>query len=148
MSYYPVIRTSSFNADLMMQASANFCIHKNAAERIASVFFELLEQQFPVTSVNRSLEIKTAQAFAQRLFVHVNHLNRSLKEVSGKSTSAHIAERIITEANSLLQYTNWNIGEIAWSLGFEYPSHFNNFYKKRTGTAPSTFRASIRQIRV
>ena len=126
------------------QSSLRFSSHKNAAGRIASAFFDLLEGQFPVDGSDRPLELRTAQDFAQRLFVHVNHLNRSLKEVTGRSTSAHIAERILLEANALLQSTQWNTGEIAYALGFKYPAHFNNFYKKHAGIAPSVFRASIR----
>jgi AraC-like DNA-binding protein len=37
-------------------------------------------------------------------------------------------------------HTDWGVGEIAYSLGFEYPTYFNNFFKKHTGTTPLTFR--------
>jgi AraC-like DNA-binding protein len=130
------------------QSSLPFSTPKNAAGRIASSFFDLLERQFPVDRSERPLELKTAQDFAQKLFIHVNHLNRSLKEITGRPTSAHIAERIMLEANTLLQSTPWNTGEIAYALGFKYPSHFNNFYKKQAGMAPSTFRASLGQALV
>jgi AraC-like DNA-binding protein len=69
--------------------------------------------------------------------LHVNYLNRSVKEVTGKPTTSHISERIITEARALLQQTDWNIADIAYALGFEYPTYFNNFFKKMTGTNPS-----------
>ena len=75
--------------------------------------------------------------------MHVNHLNRSVKEVTGKSTTTHIAERIITEAKALLQHTDWTIAEIAYALGFEYPTYFNNFFKRLTGTVPSSLRGEI-----
>jgi AraC family transcriptional regulator, transcriptional activator of pobA len=122
--------------------------HKNAAERITALFFAQLDQQFPITSTGRPMETKTAQGFAKRLFVHVNHLNRSIKAVTGRPTSAHIAERLLAEAQNLLQYTDWNINEIAGVLGFEYPAHFNNFYKNRTGTTPTAFRAAMREKQV
>jgi AraC family transcriptional activator of pobA len=89
------------------------------------------------------LEMKTAQDFAQRLSVHVNHLNRSVRAVTSKPTSAHIAERVIVEAKALLHHTNWSIAEIAYSLGFEYPTYFNNFFKKMTGTSPTALRLQI-----
>jgi AraC family transcriptional activator of pobA len=73
--------------------------------------------------------------------VHVNYLNRALKEVTGKPTTAHITERIISEAKALLQHTDWNIADIAYALGFEYPSYFNNYFKRVTGTNPKSFRA-------
>lgn len=126
---------------LKMQPSENSFKHKNAAERIASLFLELLERQFPIDSTEHPLQIKNAQDFAKRLSVHVNHLNRSVKEITGKSTTTHIAERIITEAKALLQRTDWSIAEIAYSLGFEYPGYFTNYFKRITGTAPSSLRA-------
>lgn len=144
MTDQSAIRTADYYAGLKMAAAGHFFNHNNAAARIASLFLALLEQQFPVKSPDQPLKTKTAHAFAQQLFIHVNHLNRSMKLVTGKSTSAHIAERIMAEAHIMLQYTDWNIGEIAYALGFEYPAHFNNFYKKRTGTTPTDFRVSIR----
>ncbi len=45
----------------------------NAATRIASLFTELLARQFPIESPGQRL--RTAQAFADQLAVHVNHLN-------------------------------------------------------------------------
>lgn len=112
----------------------------NAAERITAVFLELLERQFPIESTNRPLELKTAQDYAKSLFVHVNYLNSSVKEVTGKPTTAHIADRIISEAKALLQHTTWSIAEIAYALGFEYPTYFNNFFKKKTGEIPKAVR--------
>ena len=127
---------------LKMQPSENQPEHKNAAVRITSVFLELLERQFPIESTDRPLELKTAQDFAKQLSVHVNHLNSSVKEVTGKPTTAHIADRIIHEANALLQHTDWNIADIAYALGFGYPTYFNNFFKKKTGYIPKSVRAT------
>ena len=123
-----------------MQPSENYSKKTNAAERVTAVFLELLERQFPIESTDRPLELKTAQDFAKNLFVHVNYLNSSVKEVTGKPTTAHIADRIISEAKALLQHTNWSITEIAYALGFEYPTYFNNFFKKKTGEIPKTVR--------
>lgn len=125
---------------LKLQPSNNYDQHKNAASRIASVFLELLERQFPIETTDRPLKLKTAQDYAKSLSMHVNYLNRSVKEVTGKPTTAHITERIVHEAKSLLQHTDWNVADIAYALGFEYPTYFNNFFKKLTGTNPTSVR--------
>ena len=127
---------------LKMQPSEGYSKSKNAAQRITSVFLELLERQFPIESIQHPLELKTAQDFANHLSVHVNHLNSSVKEITGKPTTAHIAERIIHEAKALLQHTDWSVAEIAYALGFEYPTYFNNFFKKKTGQIPKSIRAA------
>lgn len=125
---------------LKMEPSENYENSKNASSRLTSVFLELLERQFPIETTQNPLQLKTAQHYARHLNVHINYLNRAVKEVTGKSTTSHITERIITEAKALLQHTDWSISEIAYSLGFEYPTYFNNFFKKQTGTNPKSFR--------
>lgn len=113
---------------------------QNAAFRIASLFLELLERQFPIESPDKPLTLRTAQDYALRLSVHVNHLNRAVKEVTGRPTTAHIADRVISEAKALLQHTDWSIADIAYGLGYDYPTYFNNFFKKMTGASPKSFR--------
>ena len=125
---------------LKLQPSEHKNQHKNAATRLTSVFLELLERQFPIESTISPLQLKTAQDYANNLNVHVNYLNRAIKEVTGKPTTSHISERIVSEAKALLQHTDWNISDIAYALGFEYPTYFNNFFKKLTGTNPKSLR--------
>jgi AraC family transcriptional activator of pobA len=125
---------------LKMQPTENSTKHNNASERITAVFLELLERQFPIESTERPLELKTAQDYAKQLSVHVNYLNSAVKEITGKPTTSHIADRIISEAKALLIHTDWNISEIAYALGFEYPTYFNNFFKKKTGFIPKAVR--------
>jgi AraC family transcriptional activator of pobA len=112
----------------------------NASSRITSLFFELLERQFPIYSTDHVLELRTANDFAARLSIHVNHLNHAVKEVTGKTTSDHISSRIANEAIALLKHTEWNISEIGYCLGFEYPANFNIFFKRQTMAVPKSFR--------
>jgi len=127
---------------MKLQPSENFNRQKNAASRVTAVFFELLERQFPVESTDKPIGLKTANDYAQYLCIHVNYLNRMVKEITGKPTTNHIAERIIHEAKALLQHTDWNIADIAYALGFEYPSYFNNYFKRMTGTNPKSLRTA------
>lgn len=128
---------------MKLQPSDHFDQHNNAASRVTSVFLELLERQFPVESTDKPLALKTPKDYASSLAMHVNYLNRSVKEVTGKPTSAHIAERIIAEAKAILQHTTWNIADIAYALGFEYPTYFNNYFKRMTGTNPKAYRELV-----
>ena len=104
------------------------------------MFTELLERQFPIESPARRLGLHSASDFAQQLAVHVNHLNRCVRDTTGKTTTAHIAERLASEARALLRHTDWNVAEVGYSLGFDEPAHFNYFFKKQTGQTPSAFR--------
>ncbi|WP_062062341.1 helix-turn-helix domain-containing protein [Aquimarina longa] len=113
---------------------------QKASERISSLFIELLERQFPIESSQQRLVLRTAKDYADRLAVHVNHLNKVLKENTGKTTTEIINSRVVQEAKILLKQTNWNISEISNSLGFEEVAHFSNFFKKRTSLTPLSFR--------
>jgi AraC family transcriptional regulator, transcriptional activator of pobA len=113
----------------------------NATARITALFIELLERQFPIELHNQKLTLRTAKDYADRLAVHVNHLNKVLKESTGKTTTEIISGRVLQEAKILLKQTDWNISEIAYSLGFEEVAHFSNFFKKQTSFAPLSFRS-------
>ena len=124
----------------LQPATALYPAH-NASARVSSLFIELLERQFPIESTRQKLNLRTAKDYAERLAVHVNHLNKVLKENTGKTTTEIISSRVIQEAKILLKQTNWNISEIAYSLGFEEVAHFSNFFRKQTSFAPVAFRS-------
>lgn len=125
---------------LKMQPSETLHQHPDAKSRITAIFTELLERQFPIESPAQRFSLRSASDFAQHLSVHVNHLNRSIRETTGRTTTDHIAERLTSEAKALLKHTDWNIAEISYSLGFEEPAHFTSFFKKQTTLTPSAFR--------
>jgi len=112
----------------------------NASQRISSLFLELLERQFPIDESHQKVQFRTPSDFATQLNIHVNHLNRAVKEITQKTTSRLIAERILQEARILLKHSAWNVSEIAFALGFSEATHFNNFFKKHTEQSPSRFR--------
>jgi AraC family transcriptional activator of pobA len=114
---------------------------QNASERISSLFIELLERQFPLDPAHQRLTLRTPKDYADRLAVHVNHLNKVLKETTGNTTTTIISNRLVQEAKILLKQTHWSVAEISWALGFDEPAHFSNYFKKQTGLTPLTFRA-------
>ena len=111
-----------------------------AAARVAARFGELLEQQFPLGGPPPQ-RLRTAKDYADQLAVHVNHLNRVLKETTGHTTTALIANRVAQEAKLLLKQPTHTISEIADHLGFADAAHFCTFFKRRTGLTPGDFRA-------
>ena len=125
---------------LKLQPSETLYKHADANSRIAAVFTELLERQFPIESRSQQFKLRSAKDFAEKLNVHPNHLNRAIKTATGKTTTSHIADRLVTEAIALLKHTNWNVSEISYTLGFEDPAHFNNFFKKQTSQTPRAYR--------
>lgn len=128
---------------MKMREPEEFHSNKNASARIAELFMELLERQFPIDSPQACLEVITARDFAEHLGIHTNHLNRSVKNETMKTTTEIIGERIAAEGRALLHHTTWSVSEIAYSLGFESQAYFTNFFKKHTSITPSEYRQAV-----
>ncbi len=131
-------------ANLMRQAED---ADDHSYSRITNAFINLLNQQFPVDLPLQEIRLKSASDFADTIAVHVNHLNAAVQKATGKSTSAHIRQRIFTEAKSLLSYTHYTVAEIAIGLGFEYQSYFNRFFKKYAGVTPLAYRKNFEKYK-
>lgn len=116
---------------------ASYIKKNNTTEEIACSFIRLLESQFPIDNPQDVITLKTAAQFAEHLSLHPNYLNRQVKLSKGRTLSDIINSRIEQEAKILLKLTNW---DIANSLGFEEPSHFNTFFKKHTKISPTDYR--------
>ncbi len=115
-------------------------IRSNASERITALFAELLERQFPIELSHQMMKLNSPAAFAAQLNIHINHLNKALKEITGQTTLQLINDRILQEAKVLLKNTNWTIAEIAFSFGFEEPNHFSGFFKNRAKITATKYR--------
>jgi len=140
---YDLLRNQVFELlhyTMKMRPYENIFEHPDSNHRIASIFTEMLERQFPIESIGQCLEMRSPGDFAEKLAVHVNHLNRAVKLATGKTTTEHISERITAEATALLRHTDWNIAEISYCLGFAHPSHFTYFFKKQTNATPTSVR--------
>jgi len=111
-----------------------------AATRLSASFLDLLGRQFPLASPHHALPLKNANEFARQLAVHPNHLNKALKATTGQTTTAHIAAKVVAEAQALLRHSNWSIAQIGYCLGFEHAPNFQLFFKKHTGQSPARYR--------
>ena len=125
---------------MRMQDTNQYEAHPNASQRISELFIELLERQFPVNYPNETLALHTPADYANRLSIHVNHLNKVVKETTGKTTSQIIAERITKECTQYLLHTHLSISEIGFCLGFESAAYFSKYYRKHTGKSPTDVR--------
>lgn len=140
---YDILRTlvlEMLHFAMKLQPSLeNDVTHSSASQRIASLFAELLDRQFPIENKGQTI-LRSPSQYAQQLNVHTNHLNRSVKEITGKTTSETINERLAQEARILLRHTQLSISEIGYLLGFNEATHFTSFFKKQTEQSPSEYR--------
>lgn len=95
---------------------------------------------------NNYTRVKSVQDYAKLLSVTTTQLNRVCKEVAHQTALAVIHERINLEAKRKLFYSENQVKDICYELGFEDAGHFNNFFKKMNNKTPMAFRAEMSQI--
>lgn len=101
---------------------------------------QILLQKFIQLVNNFYIEKRTIEEYAYLLNVTPNHLSQSIKSASDKNASSYINERVLAEAKSLIQFTDFDMAEIAYQLNFSDPANLGKFFKKYTGHAPLEFR--------
>lgn len=79
--------------------------------------------------------------FADRLNLSPNYLTDVLHRFTGKGTLDHIHAYVVDRAKNLLCGTGKPVSEIAYELGFTYPSQFTRLFKNTTGQSPSDYRS-------
>src|ERR1700722_3089615 len=95
-------------------------------------FETLLKEYFNQTTLIET-GLPQVSYFASRLHLSANYLSDLLQKFTGKSTMEHIHLELVEKAKSLLWGTENSISEIAYELGFDYPSHFTKIFKAKTG---------------
>lgn len=112
--------------------------------KITHRFLTLLEEQFPVSVVTGSLNLRTPQDYADKMGIHRSTLNRAIKATTEKKLSEIITQRLIVEAKRILSSSNLSIEDIAYLLGFSTSSYFCSLFRKSTGVTPKSYRAKFR----
>jgi AraC-like DNA-binding protein len=120
----------------------DFTIAFNQWEQGFTTPQQILFQKFIQHVNNYYIDKRTVEEYAQLLFVTSNYLSQSVKEASEKNALSFINERIMSEAKSLIQFTQFDIAEIAYQLNFSDPANFGKFFKKHSGQTPLEFRKS------
>jgi AraC-like DNA-binding protein len=102
--------------------------------------FERLIKAYYQTEMVHEIGIPNVQYFANELNFSSNYLSDLLKKETGKSAQEHIHLFLIERAKNTLLNSGQSISEIGYALGFEYPQHFSNLFKSKTGMSPSEYR--------
>ncbi|XRE44761.1 Transcriptional regulator, AraC family [Tenacibaculum discolor] len=106
--------------------------------KIVSEFKAHLEIYF--NDKKENYELPTVSYFAEKAHLSANYFGDVIKHFTGRPPVEHIHDHIIRLAKIKLTEPNANISEVGYSLGFDYPTYFTRFFKKKTGFTPSKFR--------
>ncbi|WP_294957716.1 helix-turn-helix transcriptional regulator [uncultured Flavobacterium sp.] len=98
-----------------------------------NAFKQLLQERYK--------ECKQVKDYAGLLNITPLYLNEIVKQVTGFTVSYWIQQAITLEAKRLLYYTELDIKQIAFELGYDDHAYFSRFIKKNTGMTASEFRS-------
>jgi len=114
----------------------------------------------PLSASGRAAAVQLTNRFKELLFTHIrtvhqvsdyaallhitpNHLNKTVKSITGKTPARWIGEAIVLEAKVLLGQSDLSISEVAVAVGFEDQSYFARLFRRHEGISPTAFRKMI-----
>ena len=99
-----------------------------------------LVRQFKDLLTAHSHTSKSPSAYASKLNVSLGHLNETVKKATGSTVSYWIGQEIFSEAKRLLNYTDADVKQIAYELGYADQACFIRFFCKLSGLSPLSYR--------
>ncbi len=88
---------------------------------LVSRFKSLVESNFK--------KMQKVKDYAAMLVVTPNYLNEVISQATGKSAKEYIQDRIILEAKRLIVFSELNLKQIAFELGYEDYAYFSRVFK-------------------
>nr|WP_288933716.1 helix-turn-helix domain-containing protein [uncultured Allomuricauda sp.] len=110
----------------------------NASKNEYQVIFdikEVIDQEYPNHLTSKDLE---------DLFRANGYRAHSLvKDKLGITLKTMLEEKRLVECKKEVAFTDKNIQEVSYDMGFKDPAYFNRVFKKRTGHSPTQFRENF-----
>lgn len=94
---------------------------------------------------NYNTEINVEEYAASR-GMSVSWFIRNFKQYAHTTPMQYIVARRITNAQMLLETTNYNITEIGAIVGYDNPLYFSRIFRKQKGVSPSEYRRGIGNV--
>lgn len=107
--------------------------------------FDVIARSFKSALEGNFMTMKSPKEYAQKLNISTPYLNECVKQITGRSVSYQIHQRIILEAQRLLYHSNMSVKEIAHELGYDDHSYFIRLFSKVAGMTPLEFRNKNRE---
>ena len=145
---YPVDRHSkellSVNIELLLDYCLRFYDRQfHTREKVNSDILRKFEQHLNEYFRNGESQkngLPSVRFFAEKAYLSPGYFGDLIKKETGKTAQEYIQSKIIDLSKQYLLGTQQSIGEIAYSLGFQYPQHFSRLFKRYVGCTPKEVR--------
>lgn len=129
--------TSAFLVELITSLKTTpLSDDKEQSNNISKKFIDRIIEYIDEHIVDASLN-----GVAEHFNVSTAHLSRVFKENAGINFSDYVAEKKLQKAvELLLDDNNYNIGDIAKTLGYNTPAYFSRKFKERFELTPAMYR--------
>jgi AraC-like DNA-binding protein len=113
-------------------------IHKD----VLTGFERLLNDYFQSEKL-QTLGLPSVSYCADQLNLSPKYFGDLVKKETGKSAQEYVQLKLIDAAKEQILDISKSISEVAYKLGFKYPSHFTRFFKQHVGHSPNEYRNSL-----
>lgn len=113
-------------------------IHKDILVRFESLLNDYFQSDKPQT-----LGLPSVAYCAEQVKLSPKYFGDLVKKETGKSAQEYIHLKLIDIAKEKIFDPGKSLSEVAYELGFKYPSHFTRLFKQHTGHSPNKYRSSF-----
>lgn len=163
-SNYSIISTEfiQFAKELMVQDKMQLEMLRMIVKRILIVCTRLYKKQrnlhlfenvkldlvrdFSFQVEQKFREFHTVADYGKLMNKSPKTISNVFKKITGNSPLKFIHDRIMVEARNMLAYSNLEISQIGYELGFQDVQAFSRFFKRYEEVPPSIFRNQNHQI--
>lgn len=119
----------------------------NVMDCSKNIFRQMLQLRHPVKiDVHRVVEENYAFPISLEELAYLSgrslsSFKRDFQSIYGETPAKWIREKRLSKAHQMLQSSQMSVADVAYSLGFENPTHFSRIFKQHYGIAPSQIMA-------
>jgi AraC-like DNA-binding protein len=121
----------------------------NVMDCSKNIFRQMLQLRQPVrVDVHRVVEENYTSPISLEDLAYLSgrslsSFKRDFQNIYGESPAKWIREKRLSKAHQMLESSQMSVADVAFSLGFENPTHFSRIFKQKYGLSPSAVSATI-----